>query len=112
MFRQGLFSVAICGLLFTISGSPASAQGVDKWGIPCPTGGCAKMISQMKQHQKLPQAEPERPTPEHPDARGWDGVGQDPDKIPFSKDTPDPDDADMVDQPSNGSVLGHRNIPK
>jgi hypothetical protein len=112
MFRTALLSILVGGLLVAASGGSASAQDVDKWGIPCPTGGCAKMISQMKQHQKHPQVDPDRPTPDHPDARGWDGVGQDPDKIPFSKDTPDPDDADMVDQPSNGSVLGHRNIPK
>ena len=105
MFRPALFSLAMCGLLFAVGGNSASAQDVDKWGIPCPTGGCAKMIN-AKQHRKHQQAEPERPTPDHPDERGWDGVGQDPDKIPFSKDPPDPDDSED-DGPPSKSV----NIP-
>ena len=105
MFRTTILSVLVCGFVFALVGGSASAQEVDKWGIPCPTGGCEKMISQMKQHRKHQQAEPERPTPEHPDARGWDGVGQDPDKIPFSKDTPDPDDAEDDNQSSGPALI-------
>ena len=123
MFRQALLSVAVGVFFLAIGGSPAAAQeidynnwtrhdhgappAVDQSGIPCPTGGCQQAINQMKKQRKH---QPAKPTPDNPDERGWDGVGQDPDKIPFSKDTPDPDDAD---EPSgDGSILGHRNIPK
>jgi hypothetical protein len=122
MLRQRFLLALLAGCFLAICSSIASAQDynnwtrhnhgappdVDKLGIPCPTGGCQQAINQVKKdqkHQPAPQAQPTE------DERGWDGVGQDPDKIPFSKDTPDPDDADP--EPSgDGSILGHRNIPK
>ena len=68
MFRQALLSVLVGGFLLAIGSTTASAQGVDynnwtrtnhgaapqvdKWGIPCPAGGCQKMINDAKQHRK------------------------------------------------------------
>jgi hypothetical protein len=130
MFRQALLSVVVGGFFLAIGGSTASAQeidynnwtrhnhgappAVDQSGIPCPTGGCQQAIDQMKKQLKHQQAQQDKDQQarqdqqdkeqQAEDERGWDGVGQDPDKIPFSKDTPDPDDADEV-YPSNGPAL-------
>jgi hypothetical protein len=68
MFRKVLLSAMVAGFLFAIGGGTASAQDidynnwtrhnhgaapdVDKWGIPCPTGGCQQAIDQMKRHRK------------------------------------------------------------
>jgi hypothetical protein len=101
MFRRALLSVVIGGFLLVIGGTTACAQGIDynNWTRDNPTGQPKGV--KHRQHQKV---QADRPTPEHPDERGWDGRGQDPDKIPFSKDTPDPDDAED-DYQSSGPAL-------
>jgi hypothetical protein len=68
MFRKALLSAMVAGFLVAIGSGTAAAQSVDynnwtrtnhgaapdldKWGIPCPTGGCQKMIDQAKPHRK------------------------------------------------------------
>jgi hypothetical protein len=125
MFRQALLSMVVGVFFLAIGGTTASAQEIDynNWtrhnhGAPPAEDHSPPSQTQVGKHQQAQQDKDQQARQaqqdkeqQAEDERGWDGVGQDPDKIPFSKDTPDPDDADP--EPSgDGSILGHRNIPK
>jgi hypothetical protein len=99
MFRRILLSAIVISCVIAIGGGRASAQEIDKSGIPCPTGGCQQAVHQG--HGKHRKARKAKPSSEASDDHSC-GIqpcppAQDPDKVPIgAPDTPTPgDEPDM-----------------
>ena len=102
MLRTRFLLAMLAGCFLAMGSGIATAQDYNDWARQA-----VNQLKKVQKHQPAPQAQPTE------DERGYDGTGQDPDKVPMSKDPPDITSEELGDTGSGGgSVLGHRNIPK